>query len=46
MNKDSNPSIRQIAGQLENPFFLTLVKLIRLYTKFNKENKEFCNLID
>ena len=35
LHKDSSPKHREIAEQLENPFFLALVKLIRLYIKFN-----------
>ena len=35
LRKDNSPELRQIATQLENPFFLALVKLLRLYIKFN-----------
>lgn len=35
LRKDNSPELRQIANQLENPFFLALVKLLRLYIKFN-----------
>jgi len=30
LRKDNSAELRQIATQLENPFFLALVKLIRL----------------
>ena len=31
--------IKQIANDLQNPYFLALVKMIRLYIKFNQEEE-------
>jgi hypothetical protein len=35
LHKENSPKLKEIAEQLENPYFLALVKLIRLYIKFN-----------
>ena len=40
--------VKKLAKQLENPFFLALVKMIKLYIKFNyeEESKHIHDLVE
>ena len=40
MEKDDSLQVRQLAKLLKNPFYLALVKIIKLYIEFNAEDED------